>query len=76
MDPIIYRGVLAVVIIIILSWIALILYRVARGGAIKRVDFWKAKWKIVLFWMIIAAIVIVIWYLLNKYGILDLVSKK
>lgn len=76
MDPIIYRRVLAVISIIILGWIALILYRVGRGGAIKRVDFWKAKWKIVLFWMIVAAIVIVAWYLLNKYGILDLLLKK
>jgi len=63
-----YRGVIAAVVAAVIIWIVIILYRVLRGGAIKRVDFWKSQWKIVLFWFVVALIAAAVWYLGVKYG--------
>ncbi|HMB26226.1 MAG TPA: hypothetical protein VKP03_02310 [Patescibacteria group bacterium] len=71
MDFFDYKKILALVILAILVWIGIVLYRVGREGLIKRVDFWKSKWKIVLFWMIVAVVVLIGWYYLDKFGVLD-----
>jgi len=63
-----YRGIIAAAVAAVIIWIATILYRVARGGAIKRVDFWKSQWKITLFWFVVALVAVIIWYLGNRYG--------
>lgn len=63
-----YRGIIAAAVIAVVIWIAIILFRLARGGAVKRVDFWKSQWKIVLFWFVAAVVVAAAWYVGNKYG--------
>ena len=66
-----YRHLIAYAIIIGAVWIGVILYRVGRGDLIRRIDFWKSKWKIVLFWIVIVAIIIVAWYFLDRYELLE-----
>ncbi len=66
-----YKRVLALAVLAVVYWIVLILYRVGKGGAVKRVDFWKSNWKIGLFWFVTVAVVAGVWYLLNKYGLVE-----
>jgi len=63
-----YRGIIAAAVVAVVIWIAVILYRFGRGGAIKRVDFWKSQWKIGLFWFVVAMVAAVVWYVGNQYG--------
>lgn len=65
-----YDYLIAVIVLILAFWVGLILYRVGREGVIKKIDFWRAKWKIVLFWIVIAALVLLGLYLLNHYNLL------
>lgn len=66
-----YKRILALAVLAVAYWVVLILYRVGKGGVVKRVDFWKSNWKIGLFWFVAVAIVAVVWYLLNKYGLVE-----
>lgn len=66
-----YKRILALAVLAAAYWVVLIFYRVGKGGVVKRVDFWKSNWKIVLFWFVAVAIVAVVWYLLNKYGLVE-----
>ena len=66
-----YERILALAVLAAAYWVVLILYRVSRGGVIKKVDFWKANWKIGLFWFAIIVIVAGGWYLLHKYGLIE-----
>ncbi len=66
-----YKRILALAVLACIVWVALILYRVGRGEIIKKVDFWKSKWKIVLFWMVVALILLTALYFLNKWGLLE-----
>lgn len=66
-----YKRVLALAVLAVAYWVVLILYRVGKGGVVKRVDFWKSNWKIGLFWFVAVAIVAVVWYLLDKYGLVE-----
>jgi hypothetical protein len=66
-----YERVLVLVVLAVVSWIILILYRVGRGGVIKKIDFWRASWKIVLFWLVVLAVVAGVSYLLHKYGLIE-----
>ncbi|MFA6537371.1 MAG: hypothetical protein WCT18_03135 [Patescibacteria group bacterium] len=61
------RTVLAVIIILAVYWIAVVLFRVVREKSILQTDFWKSKWKIVLFWFIFFALVVTAWYFYQKY---------
>jgi len=70
-DFLTYKRIIALVVLALIVWVAIILYRVGREGVIKRIDFWKSKWKIVLFWIVIAAVAGVVLYYLNKYGFLE-----
>lgn len=65
------KMILSLIVLICVFWVGLILYRVGRGELIQKVDFWKSKWKIVLFWFIVAAIAILVLYVLDKFGLLD-----
>lgn len=67
-----YPRIFALIIIVIALWILLILYRVFREPAIKKVDFYQAHWKIVLFWLVIAALAIGIMYLTRYYDFAEL----
>lgn len=71
-----YDYLIAIIILVLLVWVGIIFYRVGREGVIKKIDFWRAKWKIVLFWMIIAAIVFLGLYLMNKYNLWPEVSSQ
>ena len=71
LDPMIYKKIIAVILIVLAAWILYVFYNVGREKFIKKFDYIKSKWKIVLFWMILAAIVIVGWYYLSKWGIID-----
>jgi len=66
-----YQRILALTVLAAAYWVILILYRVGRGGMIKRVDFWQANWKIGLFWFVTIAIVAGGWYLFHKYGLVE-----
>lgn len=63
-----YERIIAAVIVIAVAWIILILFRVARGKVIRKADFLRSNWKIVLFWMIVATIVIAVLYFKKKWG--------
>ena len=66
-----YKRILALAILAVLFWAGLILYRVGREEVIKKVDFWKSKWQIVLFWFVVAFTALAILYGLNRLGLLD-----
>ncbi|MBT5337836.1 hypothetical protein HN858_03925 [Candidatus Falkowbacteria bacterium] len=66
-----YKRTLALVVLICAFWVVVILYRVGKGEVIKKVDFWRSKWKIVLFWFIIAALALVVLYVLVSLGLLE-----
>ena len=66
-----YKRTLALVVLICAFWVVVILYRVGKGEGIKKVDFWRSKWKIVLFWFIIAALALVVLYVLVSLGLLE-----
>lgn len=66
-----YKRILALVILICAFWVVLIIYRVGRGEIIKKIDFWKSKWKIVLFWFVVAVIGVFVLYLLSELGFSD-----
>lgn len=64
-----YEYLIAVVVVILAFWVSLILYRVGREKVIKNVDFWRSKWKIVLFWFVILVLVLLVLYLMNRYNL-------
>ncbi len=66
-----YKRILALVILALIAWIVMVLYRVGREGVIKNIDFLKSKWKIVLFWFVVAALAVVVLYVMNKLGLLN-----
>jgi hypothetical protein len=65
-----YKRTLALVVLICAFWIVLIFYRVGREKIVKNVDFWRSKWKIVLFWFVLAVLALVVLYLLDHFGLL------
>ena len=71
-----YDYLIAIVILALGAWVGLILYRVGREEMIKKVDFWRAKWKIVLFWFVIAVILGIGIYLMSKYDLWQYLEKK
>lgn len=66
-----YREIIAIAVIVVAAWIVLVFYRVGREEAIKKVDFWKAQWKIVLFWILALVVGVLILYGLNKLGLVS-----
>ena len=66
-----YKRTLALVVLICAFWAVVIFYRVGKGEVIKKVDFWKSKWKIVLFWIIVAAFALLVLYVLVSLGLLE-----
>jgi len=64
-----YQKLIALVGIICAVWIIYVFYGVLREKAIWKYDFWRSKWKIALFWFIVAAVIAVGWYLIDKYQI-------
>ena len=64
-----YDYLIAVIILILLSWIGLVFYRVGREEVIKKIDFWRSKWKIVLGWLVIAVIVLLGLYFMNRFDL-------
>lgn len=71
MDLLTYKRILAIAVTAVVIWIVIILYRVSREEVIKKVDFWRAKWKIVLFWMVVVLLLCLIWYVLYRLGIIN-----
>lgn len=72
LDFITYPRLLAVVVILSAVWIVIIFYRIIREQAIKKVDFYKANWKIVLFWLVVAAIGLGVMYLARHFDFSEL----
>lgn len=66
-----YKRILALAVLAAAAWIGMILYRVGREDVIKKIDFLKSKWKIVLFWFVIAALAVFGFYVVNKLGLLN-----
>lgn len=64
-----YEYIIAIVVAALFFWVGLILYRVGREKIIKNVDFWRSKWKIVLFWFVILVIVLLALYVINHYDL-------
>ncbi|MBI5076855.1 hypothetical protein HZB94_00535 [Candidatus Falkowbacteria bacterium] len=71
-----YKKILAGAALVVAYWVGLILYRVYRGEIIQKVDWWKSKWKIVLFWIVIALLALLVIYSLDKFGLLEQVVEK
>jgi len=71
-----YEYIIAVIVLALIFWVALILYRVGREKIIKNIDFWRSKWKIVLFWFIILVLVLLLLYVINRYELWGLFAKK
>ena len=71
-----YDYLIAIIILVLGAWAGLILYRVGREGVIKKIDFWRAKWKIVLFWFVIAVVVGIGIYFMSKYDLWQYLEKK
>jgi hypothetical protein len=71
-----YEEFIALVIAIVIAWIIIVFYRVGREGVIKKLDFWRAKWKIVLFWFVILAIVISIMVLFKRYDVMEFFNRE
>lgn len=70
-DPMVYKKFIAIVVIVVVVWIVWVFYNVGREKFIKKFDYIKSKWKIVLFWFIVAAVIIGGWYLLVEWGLID-----
>ncbi len=68
--------ILAIVVVVLLFWVGLIMYRVGREKVIKNVDFWRSKWKIVLFWLIVLVLVLLVLYVLNRYDLWRFVARR
>lgn len=66
-----YKRILAVVALVAAYGVGLVLYRVGRGEIIQKIDWWKSKWKIVLFWIVIALLALAVLYALDKLGLLE-----
>jgi len=65
-----YKKMIAVIVIILAVWVIVIFYRVGREGVIRKLDYWRARWKIVLFWFVVAVVAVLASYYLHKYGVL------
>ena len=64
-----YEYLIAIVVLALAFWVGLIFYRVGREKVIKNIDFWRSKWKIVLFWFVILVVVLLALYLINRYDL-------
>ena len=64
-----YEYLIALIVVALTFWVGLILYRVGREKVIKNIDFWRSKWKIVLFWFIILVVILLVWYIINRYNL-------
>ncbi|MFH0779937.1 MAG: hypothetical protein V1928_03715 [Parcubacteria group bacterium] len=67
-----YPRLLAVVVVLLAAWIVIIFYRIIREQAVKKVDFYKANWKIVLFWLVLAALALGVMYLARHFDFSEL----
>jgi len=70
-----YEYIIAIVVLVLVCWVGLILYRVGREKVIKNIDFWRSKWKIVLFWFVILLIILLGLYLINHYNLWGMFKK-
>jgi len=67
----IYKKILAVIVVAVVAWIVWVFYNVGREGVILKWDKIRSKWKILLFWFVLIAVVLVVWYYLVEWGIID-----
>ena len=71
-----YKRILAIAVLVAAYGIGLILYRVGRGELVQKVDWWKSKWKIALFWFVIALLAMAALYVLDRFGLLEQTVEK
>jgi len=71
-----YEYTIAIVVIAVVFWTGLIIYRVGREKVIKNVDFWRSKWKIVMFWFIILAVIALALYVINHFNLWPYLKKE
>jgi uncharacterized membrane protein len=71
-----YKRILAIAVLVAAYGIGLILYRVGRGELVQKVDWWKSKWKIALFWFVIALLALAALYVLDRFGLLEQTVEK
>lgn len=66
-----YDRIIALAILTVIYWVILILYRVGKGEVVQKVDYWKSRWKIILWWLVIVVIGFAVLYLFDWLGIIN-----
>jgi len=66
MNDLTYKKIIAIIVFVIAIWIAWVFYQVIREKSIKRWDYIRSKWKILLFWFVVLAIVLIVLYFFSE----------